>query len=321
MTLPDFVRDYLAGGNGLLGQSGMIRPRHAPKNIRLTEDGRYIAWTMPGDATESVDPSGLLDEFVRLITAEDVLRFARKFGPLLLCNHGAPITHSWLPSDPFGISTIGSIDSDTGACDFGVGTEDQLFGPHESLVQEWIAGTSKVPVDEPWKVDMWLKEPVDVWLRLVSKVRAFLRLISDVANGFSDRPEDWQELGLTHDFRRLDRDHPDYLDQQIRKNLLLRDFALIWLNLSEVSLTYGFTADNEPNLGWMTFSPWGQLGLQMIAVHTRAHDLLICMYCDQPFTAGRRRKRTERIVCRDSACRRRHASDRKRTQRNRNGEK
>lgn len=60
---------------------------------------RAISWDKKGDRElwEVVeDDVGILDAFVQLADgeAEDILRFARNFGPLQLCRHGLPASHN-----------------------------------------------------------------------------------------------------------------------------------------------------------------------------------------------------------------------------------
>jgi hypothetical protein len=42
-------------------------------------------------------PRGMLDAFVQMKTPDAALRFARRYGPLALCEHGLPTTHNWTP--------------------------------------------------------------------------------------------------------------------------------------------------------------------------------------------------------------------------------
>lgn len=320
MTFSPYLHDRLADETGLLGRSGMIGRRVAPLNVRLTKDHKYIEWTRPDETTMPVSTSGMLDNFVRLVTADDVLKFARKYGPLLLCEHRAPFTHSWIVSDPVGISKIGSIESDTGACHFGADTDNQLFGRDEAALEAWRSEGRNTTIDGLMSVDLWQKEPVDDWFSLIRKVGSFLRLVAEVRGNNFGRWEDWQELGLEQEIEEISLASTDPAVRQVAMNNLLRDFALIWLNLSEVSLTYEWTDNNQPTVGWLTLSPWGQLGLQMIALHINSHNLMICMYCAQPFVGNKRRKPGERIVCNDQDCKKQHSRDRSFARRNRTRE-
>jgi hypothetical protein len=51
------------------------------------------------------DPAGMLDAFLRIEDAADVLKFAGRFGVLALCEHGVPFTHN--PPGGFGSSEHG----------------------------------------------------------------------------------------------------------------------------------------------------------------------------------------------------------------------
>ncbi|MEW6143366.1 MAG: hypothetical protein AB1597_09500 [Chloroflexota bacterium] len=67
-----------------------------PQHIYLIGDSLYYRNDVDY-SPERVDDTGALDAFVRIKTDDDILRFARRYGPLGLCKHGLPPMHrgSW----------------------------------------------------------------------------------------------------------------------------------------------------------------------------------------------------------------------------------
>ena len=85
--------------SGLLGATILPTSRaFVPPRVELERDD--LVW-WPYDAASAnphgleTSPRGMLDAFVRIKTPEDVLHFARRYGPLALCEHGLPATHNW----------------------------------------------------------------------------------------------------------------------------------------------------------------------------------------------------------------------------------
>lgn len=66
-----------------------------PQHIYIIGD--FLYYRSDDDYSVARDDVGALDAFVRLKRPEDVLRFARRYGPLGLCKHGLPPMHrgSW----------------------------------------------------------------------------------------------------------------------------------------------------------------------------------------------------------------------------------
>jgi hypothetical protein len=103
-------------GSGLLGAKGF--PVERPEIPAYVEwDGELIRWSLfshpdfPDDPRwrpRIVDPKGMLDRFLRIESATDVLQFARTYGVLELCEHNLPSTHAPSPYPPsIGTPVIG----------------------------------------------------------------------------------------------------------------------------------------------------------------------------------------------------------------------
>ncbi len=88
--------------SGLLAFGGLpLLPYHGQHSAHLHWD--FVHWRRPPlDPTwEPIPWVGMLDEFVRIRDANEVVSFVVKRGPLGLCEHGLPATHnrSWPPSE------------------------------------------------------------------------------------------------------------------------------------------------------------------------------------------------------------------------------
>lgn len=77
---------------GLLPFGQLLVPRH----IDLAGNSLYY-WDDIDYSRNKVDARRALDAFIRIKTPDDILRFARRYGPLGLCKHGLPPMHrgSW----------------------------------------------------------------------------------------------------------------------------------------------------------------------------------------------------------------------------------
>jgi hypothetical protein len=109
-------------------------------------------------AEPEVGAADCLAVFVSLKDARDVLAFARRWGPLELCEHGLPRFHSW-PNAPFTVSTL---------------------------------GCQELPWSSRVEGQNVFYEPVSCWLSLARRTAAFLRLGEAVRYGRPRRAEDWQ---------------------------------------------------------------------------------------------------------------------------------
>ena len=62
-------------------------------------EGEYLVYAFR--SRRQVDTDGMLDVFVRIENANDVLAFVLAYGPLRLCSHGLPWTHILEPDEGF----------------------------------------------------------------------------------------------------------------------------------------------------------------------------------------------------------------------------
>jgi hypothetical protein len=90
--------------SGLMGATVFPTSRaFVPPRIEL-KDGDLRWWRHYADRRHPYgreqSPRGMLDAFVGLDVPGDVLQFARRYGPLALCDHGKPATHNWTAEKP-----------------------------------------------------------------------------------------------------------------------------------------------------------------------------------------------------------------------------
>jgi len=132
----------------------------------LALDGDRLRWDWyspdaplppkPGDHPVEIHPEGLLDSFLGIHTADEVLGFAKRFGALMICEHGLPASHNR------GGGLIASTAS-PGGC--------QPSG---------------------WPHDMW--EPVSVWLHFAARARALIGIAAALHQGKPGALDDWAAI-------------------------------------------------------------------------------------------------------------------------------
>jgi hypothetical protein len=83
----------------LLPQAFSASKLCVPTELRLKNGWLLWEWRnyMGSARGREVAADGLLVRFLKIRKAEDVYRFARRFGPLGICQHGRPVCHAVLP--------------------------------------------------------------------------------------------------------------------------------------------------------------------------------------------------------------------------------
>jgi len=127
--------------------------------------GLLLSWSSvdPYESGRGKASPDCLDAFIRLALVPDalfpdkVLRFAQKWGPLNICQHGMPCWHS-----PARCTSRGSV---PGA--------ERLGGPDD-------VG--------------WLWEPLEPWRRYSRHLLALERLAVDLQDGYLGAPSDWADF-------------------------------------------------------------------------------------------------------------------------------
>lgn len=296
VTLEDSVRDWAAGGDKPLGRVGVLKPGLVPSEVEVDTENHSVKFklpTQPGPGQLS-QRAGMLDRFVAITRPEDVVTFIQRYGPLGLCSHGVSYRHTGPSHDEFQLTS-----------------RDSNQTPPESCFL--------IPVTYGDYLSGCYQEPLDAWLTHVERVRAFLKLAWSVD---WDRREDrrlWQDLGVPeYSLKIMDRISGNRDTSKDFKKFMLAKFVQEWLNWGGITLSFEWSLDGYPELGWQG-TTWSQLGIQMIGVQSKLHELAICTYCHEPFMGVRARKTGVRVVCKRTECQRANARDRKRAQRIRSG--
>lgn len=97
MDFGKFIEADMTGANGsesILTGSLPFGQLSVPRHIDLAGNNLYW-YDDPQDdyKRDSVNDIGVLNAFVRIKTPDDILQFARRYGPLGLCKHGLPPMH------------------------------------------------------------------------------------------------------------------------------------------------------------------------------------------------------------------------------------
>jgi hypothetical protein len=94
--LDGLLYDLTIPSTGLLGAPGWpLDDAAVPAHLEVLDD--HLCWKMVVSRDrfyQRKNPDGMLDRFIRLRTAGGVLRFARSYGVLMLCQHNLPATHN-----------------------------------------------------------------------------------------------------------------------------------------------------------------------------------------------------------------------------------
>ncbi len=187
--------------------------------------------------------SDMLVDFVKLSegTSEQILSYAKKWGPLYICKHDLPASHSYR------MVYHELVEYPTGSrCHHnGYDTRDEGEGP-------WWDGY----------------EPLPIWRRYSQQAAAMLRI---AANFHQNVP------GSVKDWKLLDRPFTDFPIEQQRSwlaNLLQMD----WLEISELhfALTWRDTVTPRISFQGRLFS---QLALQLAGLVGRTQGVAFCDYC------------------------------------------
>jgi len=283
----------LATEAGMLAGGGP--PTHrplVPNSIRL-EDGflfwDYVATEGPSPPFKEVDPVGALDRFVRIQSDQDVLEFARRFGPLLLCSHGLPPLHPAQgdQEDPALIRQ---------SCR---PVKREALGRWRYYVRQaraivFISGSMRQ--GEPG--------PRDAWEELFQSQ-------PKIDGGF---PEDTRNL-----IDKLCQAHEKELTAAATW-IYLKPFLDTWLTLGGLRLeisTYWHPLTSPPRVQIAGSGTFGVLALQLLASITGSQGFYPCHACGDPYRPARRPQAGRRSYCDRPECKKWGAAARKRKERQR----
>lgn len=267
-------------------------------------DGADLAWRWESHTTREAAPSrrpgpGLLEGFVRLAdgSAEDVVAYASRWGPLTLCQCGRPFEHR--PTD-------GTFKSRLGPCD-GPEAGDPYGGDHH--------------------------EPLDAWFRYARKARAILRLAA-AAHRSQQNQGAWEELLKAGDgdvsiemLLHYRDDHISSCGRSVRtvehgacsepeheececgvlacyhpelSPFVLGEVIDRWLEDCNVRARFVWFDPGVPEINVGPFEGLvGAIGLQLALAAGRADAFAFCSSCLNPYVPTRRPSASRRNYCFD----------------------
>ena len=231
-----------------------------PQDVRL--DGETLRYRLaPLEELQVLSGTDrMLDHFVRIETAEDVLDFAQLYGPLHLCTHGLPWAH--------------------------------IYEPDEGFRDLWVADRSSC--ERPFE------ERVEDWFKWVACARGLLSasatLHSDMRPGVADWEGISRGLSPTADGGEALFDYLSSGDLG-DATLMLGDFLWFWLRISDVRPKFSW--DPEPRF-FLQAGVFGELGIQIMQAVSHAHGLAICSGCGNAYMRkGRKPQSGRRNYCSD----------------------
>lgn len=251
---------------GMVSEQGILggvwfsnRGVAVPKAIRL--QGDRLLWS--SDDYREADPKGMLEAFIRIGDAADVLRFAGRFGILGICEHGLPASHN--PAPP-GYPTV------------------RFWEPCRPL--GWMDGNG-----ECW-------EPLDRWFFFAGEARALLNIAENLRRGLAGSPDDWRAIYANHPKESVD-ELCEALGRSVKAGRHYISFLLWeWLTWGNLKPALHWPTDEtQPSLVMQTGGTFGFLGLELLSALTGAHSIAACSGCGTPYLAERRPRPDRRNFC------------------------
>jgi hypothetical protein len=219
--------------------------------------------------TKQVEVSGLLDHFIALADRfsldHDILKFARRFGPLYLCErHGLASYHKpvLMNFSPLGPAPIIGID--------------------EPFTYDWCGPKMERRTPETFS------EPFETWRALARRAESLLLVANAVRLRGNAPPELWEKAdGFKERFGERYGSRWAYLDNPWHRLAANLDY---WIIASDVCLRIGvegpsLVASLGSNL--FTFSSFALVAIQLLLAITRSEGLASCSGCGAPFISGR----------------------------------
>lgn len=317
-----------------LGRPLDLPPLHVPAEITLDLDGSQLLWTNTSPTGERAvqlkrPAPDMLDRFIRLTEIPDdrlskaVLAFAKRFGPLYLCErHGLPSSHNRqrLP-DPI---------------------QRQICQPSRPSPRE--LATLRPTTGEAER-HRWYAEPIAEWRRLANEALTMLIIAGELREQRRPRSELWPALArLFHEgesehwpvlarlFNESKSEHWPALARLLREGggeLGPEDMAAqvaaleaavdVWLQWSAIRTQFVWKS-TAPALRHVPSAPYNLFGTLALHVATSISALkggvYQCANCGEWFPAKRKAVAGRKTYCYKETCGKRAADrDAKRRQR------
>lgn len=249
---------------GFLGDASLSSSKAGiPAYVELKGNRLLWTWWDPADPTKApheAEPKGMLDTFVRIQDGPAVLRFARRYGVLGICEHGLPASHNPPPPSPAGSSRV------------------------------WWC----YPLG--WSEDVcW--EPLDRWYYFAGLARALVAIAANFRQNKPGSADDWRAVFAAHPRERIDA-LCERLGQLVESGrFYLGNVLLEWLAWGNVRPALDWPVVNEaPSLSF-TGGTFGILGIQLLFAIAGAHSVAICSGCGVPYLRKYKPRPDRRNFC------------------------
>ena len=272
----------------------------APRDVRLSADGLNLEWNYMQRSDPVETAEGVLTDFVKLIdsntnacSTDRVLDFTKRWGPLMICEHGIPLTHnennSWDPPPCFPL-----------------GYEPELFPE--------LFGTVHRSPDHNASTQMNCWEPVEAWNRLARHIRGILGVAAAIQEGITPSEAYLRGIAIS---RPEHAQLPDALiplkttdQQQLRNMLATAVDRLMQLGNVRPRLVFDRKKPDVKSVqlgrspGNAEGSPFSAIALHTLFAVAGSHGVAVCSACGSPFVPENRRpqsgKRRYCPACRDT---------------------
>jgi hypothetical protein len=269
------VQQQLAGLVSL--QTGRLSGRFPPTSppevpLVLALEGDVLVWSMFSDEEprrwpeSPPDLEGALDRFIRIRDAAGVLGFAKRFGPLRLCEHGVPFSHSTYcqptKREPVA-SWLGYAETARAVVAIASQMRRNRYASREDRDKLWAA-----------------------WPQLQS--------------GGSKREIFEELLSMSRLAEERGVHSPPYSQW-----LLMRPVIEWFVDVSGVrpGIPAGWQGETQcPVFELQGHGVLGALGVQLLAAVGGAHEIHLCQSCGEPYTPRRQPQRGRRHYCDRPQC-------------------
>ena len=269
-----------------------------------TPDLTSLLWSIGTNDLTMTTTDRMLDVFIRIRTAADVLSFAKRYGVLGLCEHGLPASHNPPPpqarldpvaTDWLWLAMAGAPAPETG---------DQA--PTTSYCRAF-----EMP-DHP----NFHFEPIGPWLCLAKQARLLLEVSGKIRTGAHVDSADLEVLGFpepSEDKSRRAEAVSAFIDSRKTETAETQPAVPIADGMAPILVTlklrqWAGWAFIRPSLIWrygkspdfaIEVNTWGSIVMQMMIAVSGKHGLEVCSGCGIAYTRTRKAQSGRRNYCSD----------------------